>query len=568
VIEGEFEGDMILEARKWKRYNESQSIRKKPRTLERTLDCIPILHLFFRRLEKPVPTDQDIIEIATVTGLSIIEVAGEYSNFREHEFDAANPASEGTLNGSLSAPRSPKFVELGNDSEMSLPVNSSQALPPKKLHRCSWPGCSLAFARAADRNRHYDGRHTDSIVKCEYPGCGKSFTRKDKMKEHMRKKHPDFKPNLGPKDTKGHSERDDGYGDGGDYFGQGDSSEGPQDGSQDTSSGAFYGGSSIWGSGQPSGYTGNYRQRGSGNALTTSFDIQQALDILRVLLTFNRSFFSSHQGSNFYSYYIAAHASSNNARKCRVVGLLQDLLAQTPKPPQANTNIRGARFLEHTAYTIYNGLGGTLPQIILSQPDRPISRLNQLGLPSQLGRRPIRIVPQEERTIEEPEKDGASQLKDSQGFFPSNIIAEKQRDAGQSSRIPPIGVTPSNDVTREAKDQRLAHVKHQKKPGLPSYDKTIQVPHAKTEILKQASQGHSTFDLINNRPLRSNGEAKLSPILDASLRRRIVRAKSKFAVPGGLALSQKEKKVSLKRWSVAKELDNSSLGSCAAQAGR
>jgi hypothetical protein len=562
---------MILEARKRKRYNESQSIRKKPRTLERTLDCIPILHLFFNKLYTPDPTNQDIIDIATVTGLSIIEVAREYSNFREsesgglHAIDAVDPASKGKWSASLSAPRSPKFTELDNDPEKSLPANSSRASPKKKLHPCPGPGCSRAFRRAADLDRHY-GTHINRIVKCEYPGCGKSFTRKDKMKEHMKKEHPNFKPDLGPKDTEGHSEPDDGHGDG-DYFGPEDSSEDPQDGSQDTSSRGFYGGNSIWGSGQPSGYAGNYRQEGPGNALTTSFNIQQALDVLRVLLTFNKSFFFSHRGNNFHSHHIAARTASNNARKCRIVGL-QDISTQTPNTPQANTNIRGASFLEYMAYTIYNGLGATRPQIILSQPGRPLSRLNQLVLRSQLGRGPIRTVPQEKRMIEVSEKDGASQLKDPQGFFSSNIIASKLRDVGQSSSNSPIGVSPRNGVTREVKDQRLAQVKYQKEHGLPSYDKTMQVPHAKTETLQQTPQGHSAFELINNHLLRSNGEAKLSPIPATSLRKEIVRASPKFAVPGSLTLSQKEKKVPLKRWSVAKELDNSSLGSCAAQAGR
>jgi hypothetical protein len=494
-------------------------------------------------------------------------VTGEYSNFREPEFNAFDPASIGKLNSSLSASPSPKFVELGNDPEVSLPVNFSQAPPSRKLHRCSWPGCSSAFVRAADLKRHY-GIHINRIIKCEYPGCGKSFTRKDKMKKHMREKHPNFKPDLGPKDTEGRSEHDDGYDDGGDFSGPGDSSEDPQDGSQDASSGGFYGGSSIWGSGQPSGYAGNYRQGGSGNAYTTSFNIQQALDVLRVLLTFRKSFSFSHRGNNFHSHHMAARASSNNAPKCRIVGLLQDISTQTPNTLQANTSINGASFLEHTAYTIYSGLGATRPKIILSQPGGwPLSWLNQLLL-SQLGRGPIRIVSQEERIIEESEKDGASQLKDPRGLFLSNIIAEGLEDVGQSSSIPPISIPQINDIIREVKDQRLPQVKHQKQPGLPSYDKTMQVPQFKTKTLQQTHQGHSTFDLINNHPVRSNGEAKLSPIPAVSLSQEIVRAKPESAVPGGLTLRQKEKKVPLKRWSAAKELDNNSLGSCVAQDGR
>jgi len=66
----------------------------------------------------------------------------------------------------------------------------------QKKYRCQKSGCLSAFARKADRDRHYECVHNKSENKkfpCEVKGCNRvgdqCFTRKDHLVEHLRNYH-------------------------------------------------------------------------------------------------------------------------------------------------------------------------------------------------------------------------------------------------------------------------------------------------------------------------------------------------------------------------------------------
>ena len=80
-----------------------------------------------------------------------------------------------------------------------------------KKFACTKPGCNSAFARKADRDRHYECVHNKTENKkfpCEVKGCSRvgdqCFTRKDHLMEHLRNYHrkdiPKRKTNRRPSD--------------------------------------------------------------------------------------------------------------------------------------------------------------------------------------------------------------------------------------------------------------------------------------------------------------------------------------------------------------------------------
>jgi serine/threonine protein kinase len=264
-MEEEVRDSISLVSRKRKRFDGISSIGKKPRTLERIIDCIPILHLFFDRLPTSTLTDQDVTDIAGVTNLSLIEVMQEYFNFRASKsvsveaMDTVDSAYGTSLSTSMSGLRHSKFEKTGvTDSKTDVATNSLKPSPIEKPHQCSWPGCVSAFSRAGDRDRHY-GKHTPGKFRCEYIGCGKSFNRKDKLREHMQRHHPNFKPSWVSRDGGDHPKRNDDHDDGDGHSGPGSPADDPEVGQQAESRNSG-GGSSLGSKGQRSGYAGNNAQ--------------------------------------------------------------------------------------------------------------------------------------------------------------------------------------------------------------------------------------------------------------------------------------------------------------------
>lgn len=103
-----------------------------------------------------------------------------------------------TPSASSSRSKSNKTSEENDDDDEYLPDASSSA-PSRRTrskprasspfsttqkHACSFPSCTLAFARARDLKRHFRLHSGELPYKCD--GCGRGFIRSDARGRHWR----------------------------------------------------------------------------------------------------------------------------------------------------------------------------------------------------------------------------------------------------------------------------------------------------------------------------------------------------------------------------------------------